>query len=76
MTLDSRDAVFTLPVGDPRDALLGRRVRAATEHRHLVGDDESRIEPDAELADELGILALIARETLEKLARAGAGDRA
>jgi len=40
--------------------LIRRQAGAARDERHPVGDDERRVEPDAELADEGGVLALIA----------------
>ena len=46
------------------------------DERHLVGDDEGRVEADAELADELRVLGGVSAETLEELARAGLGDGA
>jgi hypothetical protein len=41
---------------------------------HLISDHEGGIEADAELADEIGVLALIAGELREKVFGAGAGD--
>ena len=41
-----------------------------------VGDDEARVEADAELADQLRVLLLVAGEAREELARAAARDRA
>ena len=70
------DAVFAAPVGNPRHALARGSVCAAAPHRDFVGHDERRIEPDAELTDQLRVLALIAGQPLEELARAGARDRA
>ena len=43
-------------------------------HRHLVGDDEGRVEADAKLADQLRVAGLIARQVTEKLGGAGAGN--
>ena len=44
--------------------------------RNLVGDDERGVETDAELADQLRIVLLVARHPLEKLGRTRARDRA
>jgi hypothetical protein len=49
---------------------------AAGGERDPVGDDEAGIEADAELADELGILLLVAGELAEELLGAGLGDGA
>ena len=49
---------------------------AARLDRHLVGDDERRIEADAELADQVRVLLLVAGQLREEFARAGLGDRA
>jgi len=51
-------------------------VRAAREHRDLVCHDEGGVEADAELADEMGVLLLIAGETAEEFPRSRLGDGA
>ena len=70
------DAVFALARGDPTHALRRGRVSAAREDRHLVRDDERGVKADAELSDQLRVLALIAAQPLEELARARARDGA
>ena len=52
------------------------RAGAARQHLDAVGHDEGRIEADAELADELRVLLLVAGELLEELGGAGLGDGA
>ncbi len=49
---------------------------AARFDRDLVGDDEARIEADAELADQLRVLLLVALQLPTELPRAALGDRA
>jgi hypothetical protein len=48
----------------------------ARHERHAIGNDECRVEADAELADQLRVLARFARERFEKALRARASDRA
>ena len=48
----------------------------AAEHFHAVGQHESGIEPDAELADQGQVGFGVAREAVEKLQRSAVGDRA
>src|SRR5262249_20936712 len=76
LSLDRLDAVLALPSRYPPHPFRRRRIGAAREHRDLVRDDERRVETDAELPDELGVLALITAEPLEELAGARARDRA
>ena len=49
---------------------------AARLHRDAVGDDETAVEAHAELADEVGVLLLVALELRHELARAALGDGA
>ena len=63
--LGRRDAELALPVRLPADRLIGRQPGAAAEHRHLVGHDERGIEPHPELADQLRVLLLVARQLRE-----------
>ena len=63
-------------VGLPAHALRRRLAGAARLDRDLVGDDERRIEADAELADQVRVLLLVAGQLREELARARLGDRA
>ena len=51
-------------------------IRAFGDHGDAVRHDERRIEADAELPDQLGILGRVAAQTLEKFLRAGARDGA
>ena len=64
------------PSDSQRTPVLGGEAGAAGGQRHLVGDDEGGIEADAELADQLRVLLLVAGELREELARAGFGDGA
>ncbi|MNQ81504.1 hypothetical protein D3C85_965270 [compost metagenome] len=65
---------LALAVRFPLDRV--RRASAAAHHRDLVRHDERRIETHAELADELRILLLVARQLREKLPRTRTGNRA
>ena len=60
----------------PADRLARRQPGAPRHDRHPVRDDEARVEADAELADQLRVLLLVARELREELARARLRDRA
>ena len=60
----------------PADRLVGGGRSGARAHRHAVGDDEGRVEADAELADQLARLRFVGRELREEVLRAGVGDRA
>ncbi len=60
----------------PMHTALGGKPGLARHHFDAVGHDERRVEPDAELADELRVLLLIAGEAAEEFRRAGAGDGA
>src|SRR5690606_12680770 len=62
--------------GLPAHRLVGGQPRAARDDDDAVGDDERRIEADAELADQLRVARLVAGELAEELARARARDRA
>ncbi len=65
-----------LPSDSQRTPSPAGKPGAAGEHRHAVGDDERRVEPDAELADQLRVPGLVARELAEELPRARPRDRA
>jgi hypothetical protein len=73
-TLGHFDAEFARAFGFPQHALRGLDPGAAGAHRDLVGDDEAGVEADAELADQAGVLLLVAGKLGEKFARAGLGD--
>lgn len=49
-------------VGFPLNGFLGLGARLAGDDRHAVRDDEGGVKAHAELADELGVLLLFARE--------------
>ncbi len=74
--VDHLDGVIALAAGFPAHRLVGFDAGAAGNHRHLVGDDEGRIETDAELADQVRILGLVAGQRREEFAGAGLGDGA
>ena len=65
-------------VGALADGIPAHRlgVGALGQHGDAVGDDESGIEADAELADELRVLRGIPAQALEKFLRAGTRDGA
>ena len=58
----------------PAHRLVRREPGAAARERDPVGHDEGRVEADAELADELRVLRLVAGELRHELARPGLGD--
>jgi hypothetical protein len=68
------DAEFARAFRFPAHALVRLDAGAAGQHRDAVGDDEAGVEADAELADQAGVLLLVARQLGEELARAGLGD--
>ena len=74
--LDHLDRVLAAAVRFPSDAVLGGEAGAARHDRHLVRDDERRVEPDPELADEMRVLRFVAGQLVEEFARAGLRDRA
>ena len=59
----------------PAHALAGGQTGAAAFHRDAVGHDEARIKAHTELADQLRIVFLVARELGHELARAALGNR-
>ena len=68
--------VVTLAAGFPQHTVLWPQTGAAGAQGHLVGDDKAGIEPDAELANQVGVPGLITGQLLHELASAGAGDGA
>ena len=54
--LDGLDGVVAFARALPAHAVSARRAGAAGHQRDPVGDDEGRVEADAELADELRVL--------------------
>ena len=73
---DGLDLEFAGALGAPAHALFRRQPGAARLDRDAVGDDEAAVEADAELADQLRVLLLVALERRHELARAALGDRA
>ena len=74
--VDRLDLELARAVARPAHALLGRQAGAARLDGDAVGDDEAGVEADAELADQVGVLLLVAFELGHELARAALGDRA
>ena len=74
--LDGLDRVLALAGRLPAHALRGGAARPPGDERHPVGDDERRVEADAELADEPRVLCRVAGERGEELAGARLGDGA
>ena len=60
----------------PLHALARGQAGATGEHGDAVGNQEGGVEAHAELADEVGVLLLVAGELTEELARARLGDGA
>ena len=56
------DGEIAVGAGFPLHARLRRGAGLAGNHFHPVGNNEGRVEADAELADERGVLLLVARE--------------
>ena len=73
--LDGLDRVLAFARALPLHAVVGGQAGAARQQRDAVGDDEGRIEADAELPDQVGVLGAVGGELLDELARAGLGDR-
>src|SRR5690606_8738043 len=67
---DGLDLEVTAAAAGPAHANACRQARAAALDHDLVGHDEARVEADAELADELGVGFLVARELAHEIARA------
>src|SRR5688572_5198303 len=74
--VEGLDGELAVGAGFPTHAFGGWQARTPAEHFHALADDERRVEADAELADELGVLLLVAREFLEEFGGAGTGDGA
>ncbi|KWV87446.1 hypothetical protein PFLmoz3_03295 [Pseudomonas fluorescens] len=72
--VDSGDFKFALALGSPVHAFAGVKAGAAAEYFNLVGDDEGRIEAHAELADQVRVFFLVARQVLHEICGAGLGD--
>ncbi|MNV75313.1 hypothetical protein D3C71_1685920 [compost metagenome] len=74
--IDGLHLEVTRATADPAHAFVGLEARAARLHRDLVGHDETRVETHAELADELGVLLLVARELAHEVLGAALGNGA
>ena len=57
-------------------AFAGVEAGTAAEYFNLVGNDEGRVEAHAELADQVRIFLLVAREVLHEIGGARFGDGA
>ena len=64
-------AVFILAPGDPAYARFG--ICRPGQHFNFLGDDEGAVEANPELADQGGVLFLIAAQLAQELRRAGLG---
>ncbi len=73
---DRLDLELARAVAAPAHALFGFQTGTARFDGDAVGDDETRIEADAELADQVGVLLLVAFQPGHEFARAALGDRA
>ena len=71
---DGFEGVLALAAALPAHRLPGAESGPAGRQRDAVGDDERRVEADAELADELRVLRLVAGELRDELAGARLGD--
>ena len=74
--LQRRDAELAVAARLPVHARRGIEAGAARIDVDAVGDDERRIEADAELTDQLRVLLLVAGHAREEFGGAGLGDRA
>ncbi len=74
--VDGLDLEVARALAAPAHAVAGVEPGAARFDRDAVGDDEARVEADAELADQVGVLLLVAFELGHELARAALGDGA
>ena len=72
--VDGRDFELAFALGGPVHAFAGREAGTTAEDIDLVGDDEGGIEAHAELADQVRILLLVAREVFHEIGGAGLGD--
>src|SRR5471032_2549226 len=74
--VDGGDFELALTFGGPVHAFAGVEAGATAEHFNLVGDDEGRVEAHAELADQVRIFFLVARQVFHEIGGAGFGDSA
>jgi hypothetical protein len=73
---DGLDFEVAAAFAAPAHTFAGCRTGAAGLHRQPVGHDEPAVETHAELADEVGVLLLVAFQPGHELARAALGDGA
>src|SRR3954465_9558172 len=71
-SLDRFEREFAPAVRLPTHPCACRVAGTPCRQRHLVGDDERRIEADAKLADQIRVLRLLSRQLAEKFTRARA----
>ena len=74
LDLDGLDGELALPARFPAHAFRRGPAGAARGDGDAAGDDEARVEPHAELTDELRVLRAVAGQGLEESAGPGAGD--
>ena len=65
--VDGGDFELALALRRPMHTFAGWRAGTAAVDINLVGDDEGGIEADAELADQVRILLLVAGEVLQEV---------
>jgi len=75
-SMDRGDLVLAVTIGGPVDPVVRAITGAPRVHLDTIGDDERGIEPNTELANELGVLLLVSghgvKEALRPRARDGA----
>ena len=74
LDIDGLDGELALAARLPAHAFRHGPAGAARGDGDVVGDDEARVEPDAELSDELRVLRAVAGQGFEELTGAGTGD--
>ncbi len=74
--VDGSDVELALALRRPVHPFAGRLAGATGVDIDLVGDDEGAVETDAELADQVRILLLVARQVLQEVGGPGLGDGA
>jgi hypothetical protein len=73
---DGLDGELRLTIAAPAHPLLGRQIGATALHQDAVGDQETGVETDPELADELGVLLAVAAQATQEFRGSGARDGA
>ena len=73
-SLNLADVKLTSTVANPAHTLGRGQTGAAAFNSDFVGHDEARIKADAKLANQLGIVFLVARQVSNKVARAALSD--